>query len=75
MIRGEFTDSENHRMAWVGRDLKKHLVSTLLIPAGLPATTSGTRLIADGLIQPGLEHLQGGNIYSFSEQVVPVPPL
>jgi len=46
-------------MAWVGRDLKDHLFPNPLLWAGLPTTKSGTRSGCQGLIQPGLEHLQG----------------
>ena len=56
------TESENHRMAWVGRDVKDHEFPTS--PPPLPQAGSATpHLILDwaaqGSIQPGLEHLQG----------------
>ena len=35
--------SQNHRMAWLGRDCKDHQVPTPLLWTGLPATRSGTR--------------------------------
>jgi len=36
-----FIDSLNHRMVWVGRDLKDHLVPTTLPWAGTPYTRPG----------------------------------
>lgn len=47
-------------MAWVGRDLKAHL-----IPVLLPLNQ-----VAQSPIQPGLKDLQGWSIHSFT---VPVP--
>jgi len=49
-------------MAWVGKDIKDHLVLPLV---ELVQT-------AQGPIQSGLEHLQGWGIHSFSGQAVPV---
>ena len=63
--------SQNQRMAQVGRDLKDHQASTLPLQAGLPASTFNTRPGCP--IQPGLEHLQGRGIHSFSGQPVPAP--
>jgi len=62
-------ERRNHRMVWVGRDLKGHLVPTPLTWAG----TSSTRPVSQSSIQPGLEHRQGGGSHSFSGQPVPVP--
>jgi len=47
-------------MAWVGRDLKDHES-----PIPLPLLDQ----VAQGLKQPGLEHLQGRGIYNLSGQV------
>jgi len=50
----------DHRMAWVGRDLKDHPVSTPLPQTGLPATRIRQLApVAHGPIQPGLGHLKG----------------
>ena len=38
----------NHRMAWVGRDLKDHLVPNLLPHTGLPTTKSGASAVCPG---------------------------
>ena len=59
-------------MAWVGRDLKDHESLT-------PCKGQGHQPLhlldqaAQGLIQPGLEHLQGWGIHNLSEQPVPAP--
>jgi len=55
-------------MVWVGRDLKDHEAPPLLLQAGPPTSISNT---AQGLIQPGLEHLQGWGIHSLPGQPVP----
>ena len=56
-------------MAWVRRDLKDHLDPTLCCGQGyLPPDQA-----AQYPIQPGLGHLQGLDIHSFSGQPVPVP--
>ena len=34
-------ESECHRMVWVGRDLKAHLVPMPLLQAGTPSTSPG----------------------------------
>ena len=52
-----FERAQNHRMAWVGRDLKDGLVPTLLLWAAAQA--------AQWPIQAGTEHLQGWDIHSF----------
>jgi len=44
---------DNHRMVWVGRDLKGHLVPLPLSWAGTPST------FPQSPVQPSLEHLQG----------------
>jgi len=56
-------------MTWVGRDLKDHPV---------PTPCHGQEYhpldqVAEGPIQPGLEHFQGWGIHSFSGQPVLVP--
>jgi len=61
--------SKNHRMAWVEKVLKDHLVSTPLLCAGSPTTRSRA---AQSHIQPGLECLQGWGIHNLLGQ--PVPP-
>lgn len=53
-------------MSCVGSDLKDHLVST-------PPPCHPPDQAAQGPIQSGLEHLQGWEIYSLSEQPVPEP--
>jgi len=59
----------NHRMVWVGRDLKDHLVPSPCHGQGhLPLAHA-----AQSSIQPGLEHCQGGGSHSFSRQPVPLP--
>jgi len=57
-------------MFWVGRDLIDHLVPTPLChrQGHLPLDQ-----VAQSLIQPGLEHCQGGGSHSFSGQPAPVP--
>ena len=59
----------NHRMVWIGRDLKDHLFPTPLPWAGTPSTRPG----CSKPIQPGLEHCQGWGIHNLSGQPVPVP--
>ena len=61
--------SQNYRTVWVGRDLKAHLV-----PTPLPWTgTLPLDQVAQSLVQPGLEHCQGGGSLSVSGQPVPGP--
>ena len=61
--------SQNHRMVWVGRDLKDHLIPAPCHEQGhLPL-----HQVAQSPIQPGLGHCQGGGRHSFSGQPVPVP--
>jgi len=55
---------KNHGMAWVGRDLKAHLIPT-------PSLDQA----AHGPIQPGFECFQGWGIHSFSGQPIPPPSL
>ena len=55
-------------MAWVGSDIKDHLVPTSLPWDGCHSPDQA----AQGRIQPGLEHLQGWSIHNFSGQPVPV---
>jgi len=62
--------SYNHRIFGVGRNLQDHIVPS-------PTTTGRDHLplekVAQNLVQPGLEHFQGGGINHFSGQPVPVP--
>ena len=58
-------------MAWVGRNLKDHLVPAPLPRAGLPTTRSS--ISNKGPIQPGLEHLQGWDIHNLSGQPATAP--
>ena len=53
--------SENHRMAWVGRDLKDHEAPNPPTPFRQGHQPPDLILVqaAQGPIQPGLEHLQG----------------
>ena len=58
----------NHRMVWVGKDLKDHLVPPPCHGQGhLPLAQ-----VAQSPVQPGLEPFQGGGSHSFSGQPVPV---
>jgi len=50
--------SQSHRMAWVGRDLKDHLIPTTL-PQGCQSLFQAPDEVSQGPILPGLEHLQG----------------
>lgn len=61
--------SQTRRKAKVGRHLKDNPVST-------PLSRDICHLdqVAQSPIHPGLEHLQGSGIHSFSEQTVPKPP-
>ena len=54
----KFTESQNHRMAWVGRDLKDHESPNPLPQAGPPTPHLIPDQAAQGPIQLGLEHLQ-----------------
>ena len=61
--------SQNHRLVWVGRDLKAHPVPALCHGQGhLPLDQ-----VAQSPIQPGLDHCQGWDSHSFSGQPVPGP--
>jgi len=60
-------ESQNRRMAWVGRDLKDHQDPIHQPPHLIPDQA------AQGPIQPGFENLQGRGIHSLSEQPVPAP--
>jgi len=56
-------------MVWAGRDLKAH-------PFPIPCHGQGhlpPHHVAQSPIQPGLEHLQGWGIHSFSGQPGPGP--
>ncbi|KAK4821804.1 hypothetical protein QYF61_003833 [Mycteria americana] len=60
---------QTHRMIWVAKDLKDHLVPTPCHGQGqLPLDQ-----VAQSPMQPGLEHFQGWGIHNFSGQSVPVP--
>ena len=54
-------------MAWVGRDLKDDRVPIPLPQAGHQLPDLVLDQIAEGPIQPGLEHLQGQSIHSLSQ--------
>jgi len=56
-------------MAWVGRKFEAHPVRTPCCGQGYCPPAQA----AQGPIQPGLEHLQGWGVHSFSEQPIPVP--
>jgi len=58
-----------HRMAYVGGDLKDHLVPNHLLWTRLPPTSSA----AQGPIKTGLECLQWWGTHSFSGQPLLVP--
>jgi len=61
-IKIRISESQNHRMVWVGRDLTYHLVPTPCHGQGhLPLDQ-----VAQSPIQPGLDHCQGGGSHSFS---------
>jgi len=60
-------------MAWMGRDLRAHLVLTPCYGQDCQPLNQAVDQAAQGIIQPGLEHLQGWSIHSFSGQVVPAP--
>lgn len=55
------TTVQNCRRAWLGRDLRDHLVPAPLMWAGC----SSPDQIAHGPIQPGLDHLRGGACTAF----------
>ena len=61
--------SQNHRMAWVGRDLKDHETSNPHHRQGHQPLHLILDQAAQGSIQPGLEHLQGWGIHSLSGQL------
>ena len=50
---------QNHRMVWVGRDLKDHEALTPCCMQGCQPPPLIPAQAAQGPIQPGLEHLQG----------------
>ena len=56
------SDWYNHRMVWVGRDSKYHPVPT---PWHIQVWNL-VHQVSQGSIQPGLEHLQGWGIHTFS---------
>ena len=53
----------DHRMAWVGRDLKDHQLQPLCCRQGCQPPYLILDQAAQGPIQPGLEHLQGWGIH------------
>ena len=57
-------------MAW---DLKDHQLPVSGPNAGLPTTRSSTRPVAQGLIQPGLEHPQDRAFTTSLGSLFPVP--
>jgi len=61
----------NHRMAWVGRDLKDHLVPTSCHRQGCCPLNLIPYKSAPGSIQAGPEHQQGWGIHGSSGQPVP----
>ena len=65
--------AQNHRMAWVGRDLKDHQAPTPHHRQGRQPPYLILVQAAQGPIQPGLEHLQGWGIHNLSGQPVPAP--
>ena len=65
--------SQNHTMAWFGRDHKDHQVPALQLQAGLPVTRSSLDEVAQGPIQPVLEHLPGWGIRNVSGWPVLAP--
>ena len=60
-------------MARVGRDLKDHEAPTPHHRQGHQPPHLIPDQVAQGSIQPGLEHLQGRGIHSLSGQPVPAP--
>lgn len=61
--------SQTHRMSWVGKDLKNHLLSSPCHAQGyLPL-----HQVAQGPIQPGFEYFHGWSIHRFSGLPVSVP--
>jgi len=66
-----FIESLNHRMAWLGRDLRDQIPSSL--PQIVLPTTKSVDQIAQGPVHPGLKHHQGWGIHSLSGQPVPAP--
>jgi len=58
--------TQNHRMAWAGRDLKDHRVPTPCCGQSCQSQAPGH--VAQDPIQPGLEYCQGWGISSFSGQ-------
>jgi len=68
-----FIESQNHRLAWVGRDPKDHPVPNLGHRQGQQPPYLVLDEAAQGPIQPGLEHPQGWGIHIVSGQPVPAP--
>ena len=66
---------QNHRAAWVGRNLKGHLVSTLCHKQGCQPLNQAPAQAAQGPMEPGPECLQGWGSHRFPGQPVPVPHL
>ena len=65
--------SQNHRMAWVGRD---PMITELQPPCRVQDHQPPHLILvqaAQGPIQPGLDHLQTRGIHSLSGQPIPTP--
>ena len=58
-VWSSFLESQNHRMTWVGRDLKDHQASTPPLQAGPSTSTFNTKSGCPGPHPTWLEHLQG----------------
>ena len=67
----QFSNKKDHRMVWVGRNLKDHQAPISLPQTGPPTSISNTKPGCP--IQADLEHLQGDGIYNLPGQPVPVP--
>ena len=65
------TGKKYHRMAWVERSPKAHQVSTPCHRQAHQPADLALEQVAQGPIQPGLEHLQGWGIHRLSGQPVP----
>jgi len=72
-LLGLVIESQNHRMAWLGRDLKDHEAPSLCHRQGHQPPNLVLEQAAQGPIQPGLEHLQWRGIHDLSGQPVPAP--
>jgi len=59
-------ESQNHRMAWVGKDPKDHQIPSPLSWQGHHPEDLVVDQVAQGPIQVGLEHLQGRSTHTVS---------